>query len=168
MQELIDQEKTLEAEIRELESRSTLLENPVRDYDCNFAETHLQDFSDNNDMRSKKFKQMDYSTRVQHYPIEVLEMKVTWMGEKTVVVCITCSKKRETMVQLCKVLESLNLNILTTNFSSFTSRLSTTLFLQVTLSLSPSLISLFGNVITSTNYKILNASREYCTCLVLV
>ncbi|AEE85695.1 unnamed protein product [Arabidopsis thaliana] len=101
MQELIDQEKTLEAEIRELESRSTLLENP-----------------------------MDYSTRVQHYPIEVLEMKVTWMGEKTVVVCITCSKKRETMVQLCKVLESLNLNILTTNFSSFTSRLSTTLFLQ--------------------------------------
>ncbi|ANM67229.1 Myc-type basic helix-loop-helix (bHLH) domain [Arabidopsis suecica] len=104
MQELIDQEKTLEAEIRELESRSTLLENP--------------------------FKQMDYSTRVQHYPIEVLEMKVTWMGEKTVVVCITCSKKRETMVQLCKVLESLNLNILTTNFSSFTSRLSTTLFLQ--------------------------------------
>ncbi|OAO98219.1 hypothetical protein AXX17_AT4G34330 [Arabidopsis thaliana] len=130
MQELIDQEKTLEAEIRELESRSTLLENPVRDYDCNFAETHLQDFSDNNDMRSKKFKQMDYSTRVQHYPIEVLEMKVTWMGEKTVVVCITCSKKRETMVQLCKVLESLNLNILTTNFSSFTSRLSTTLFLQ--------------------------------------
>jgi len=75
MQELIDQEKTLEAEITELESRSTLLENPVRDYDCNFAETHLQDFSDNNDMRSKKFKQMDYSTRVQHYPIEVLEVR---------------------------------------------------------------------------------------------
>ncbi|CAH8274873.1 unnamed protein product [Arabidopsis lyrata] len=132
MQELIDQEKRLEAEIRELESRSLLLENPIRDYDCanNFAENQLQDFSDNNGLRSKKFKHMGYDTRVQHYPIEVLEMKVTWMGEKTVVVCITCSKKRETMLQLCKVLESLNLNILTTNFSSFTSRLSTTLFLQ--------------------------------------
>ncbi|KAG7540962.1 Myc-type basic helix-loop-helix (bHLH) domain [Arabidopsis thaliana x Arabidopsis arenosa] len=132
MQELIDQEKRLEAEIRELESRSILLENPIRDYDCanNFGENQLQDFTDNNGMRSKKFKHMDYDTRVQHYPIEVLEMKVTWMGEKTVVVCITCSKKRETMLQLCKVLESLNLNILTTNFSSFTSRLSTTLFVQ--------------------------------------
>ncbi|EOA17987.1 hypothetical protein CARUB_v10006422mg [Capsella rubella] len=133
MQELIEQEKRLEAEIRELESRSTLLENPIKDYDCvnNFSENPLQDdFSDNIFMRSKKVKQTDYNTRVQYSPIEVLEMKVTWMGEKTVVVCITCSKKRETMLQLCKVLESLNLNVLTTNFSSFSSRLSTTLFLQ--------------------------------------
>ncbi|ESQ54239.1 hypothetical protein EUTSA_v10027332mg [Eutrema salsugineum] len=145
MQELIDQEKRLEAEIRELESRSMLLENPPRDYDCinNFAENQQQDLSDINGMRSKKFKHIDYNTfgssntRVHnHSLIEVLEMKVTWMGEKTVVVCITCSKKRETMLQLCKVLESLNLNILTTNFSSFSSRLSTTLFLQVTLTLS--------------------------------
>lgn len=77
MQELIDQEKRLEAEIRELESRSLLLENPIRDYDCanNFAENQLQDFSDNNGLRSKKFKHMDYDTRVQHYPIEVLEVR---------------------------------------------------------------------------------------------
>ncbi|KAL1210591.1 Transcription factor bHLH27 [Cardamine amara subsp. amara] len=140
MQELIDQEKRLEEEIRELESRSILLANPIGDYDCinNFPKNQQQDFSDINVMRSKKFKQMGYNTfgssntsRVHsHSPIEVLEMKVTGMGEKTVVVCITCSKKRETMLQLCKVFESLNLNILTTNFSSFSSRLSTTLFLQ--------------------------------------
>ncbi|CAH2077524.1 unnamed protein product, partial [Thlaspi arvense] len=139
MQELIDQEKILEKEIRELESQSLSLENPARDYDCinNFPENHLQDLSGINVRRSKKLRQMDYDAfgssvpRVHtHSLIEVLEMKVTWMGEKTVVVCITCSKKRETMLQLCKVLESLNLNILTTNFSSFSSRLSTTLFLQ--------------------------------------
>ncbi|KFK34607.1 hypothetical protein AALP_AA5G167500 [Arabis alpina] len=141
MQELIEQEKRLEAEIKELESQSTLLEYPIRDYDCfnNNAENHQQNFSEiNKVMRSKKCKQIDYNTfessnitRVHnHSPIEVLEMKVTWMGEKTVVVCITCSKRRDTMLQLCKVLESLNLNILTTNFSSFASRLSSTLFLQ--------------------------------------
>ncbi|KAF8087287.1 hypothetical protein N665_0593s0046 [Sinapis alba] len=141
MQELIDQEKKLEAEIRELESRSILLlDNPTRrDYDPinNFPGNQQQDLSGINAMRSKKSKQMDYNTfgssitRVHnHSLIEVLEMTVTCMGEKTVVVCITCSKKRETMLQLCKVLESLNLNILTTNFSSFSSRLSTTLFLQ--------------------------------------
>ncbi|KAF8091674.1 hypothetical protein N665_0438s0007 [Sinapis alba] len=139
MQKLIDQEKRLEAEIRELESRSILVENPTRDFDCinNFLENQQQDLSYNNVTRSKKFRQMDYNTsgssvaRVHNQSlIEVLEMKVTWMGERTVVVCITCSKRRETMLQLCKVLESLNLNIVTTNFSSFSSRLSTTLFLQ--------------------------------------
>ncbi|CAH8322554.1 unnamed protein product [Eruca vesicaria subsp. sativa] len=139
MKELIDQEKKLEAEIRELESRSMLLDNPSKDYDCinNFPGNQQQDLSGINAMRSKKSRQMDNNifgssiNRVHnHSLIEVLEMTVTCMGEKTVVVCITCSKKRETMLQLCKVLESLNLNILTTNFSSFSSRLSTTLFLQ--------------------------------------
>ncbi|XP_018450304.1 transcription factor bHLH27 [Raphanus sativus] len=139
MQELIDQEKKLAAEIRELESQSLLIENPTRDYDCinNFPENQQQNLSDVNVLRSKKSRQMDYNTsgssitRVHnHSLIEVLEMKVTWMGEKTVVVCIACSKKRETLLQLCKVLESLDLNIITTNFSSFSSRLSTTLFLQ--------------------------------------
>lgn len=76
MQELIDQEKRLEAEIRELESRSILLENPIRDYD-NFSENQLQDFSDINVMRSKKLKQTDYNSRVQHYPIEVLEVSIS-------------------------------------------------------------------------------------------
>ncbi|CAH8302960.1 unnamed protein product [Eruca vesicaria subsp. sativa] len=146
MQKLIDQEKRLEAEIRELESlRSVVQENPTRDYDCinNFLENQQQDLSYNNVTRSKKFRHMDYNTfgssitrAHNHSLIEVLEMKATWMGEKTVVVCITCSKRRETMLQLCKVLESLNLNILTTNFSSFSSRLSTTIFLQVTFSIS--------------------------------
>lgn len=77
-------------------------------------------------------------------------MKVTWMGEKTVVVCIACSKKRETLLQLCKVLESLDLNIITTNFSSFSSRLSTTLFLQV----SPFSLWVFGMFDEITKFSV--------------
>lgn len=87
MQELIDQEKRLESEIKELESRSTLLENPIRDYDYinNFAENQQQDLSDiHNVLRSKKVKQMHYNTfgssnitRVHnHSPIEVLEVSI--------------------------------------------------------------------------------------------
>ncbi|KAG2249617.1 hypothetical protein Bca52824_089245 [Brassica carinata] len=140
MQELIDQENKLEAEIRELESRSMVLGNPTRDYNCinNIPGNQKHDLSGINVTRSKKSRQMDYNifgssiTRVHnHSLIEVLEMTVTCMGEETVVISITCSKKRETMLQLCKVLESLNLKILTTNFSSFSSRLSTTLFVQL-------------------------------------
>ncbi|CAH8364299.1 unnamed protein product [Eruca vesicaria subsp. sativa] len=139
MQQLIDQEKRLAAEIREMESQALLIENPTRDYDFinNFPENQQQNLSHVNVLRSKKSRHMDYNTsrssitRVHnHSLIQVLEMKVTWMGEKTVVVSITCCKKRETLLQLCKVLESLDLNIITTNFSSFSSRLSTTLFLQ--------------------------------------
>ncbi|KAG2292004.1 hypothetical protein Bca52824_038673 [Brassica carinata] len=84
MQELIDQEKRLAAEIRELESQSSLIENPARDYDCinNFPENQQQDLSDvNNVLRSKKSRQMDYNTfgssitRVHvHSLIEVLEV----------------------------------------------------------------------------------------------
>lgn len=64
MQKLIDQERRLEAEIRELESRSVLLENPIKDYDCinNFLENQQQDLLDNNVTRSKKSRQMDYNT----------------------------------------------------------------------------------------------------------
>lgn len=85
MQELIDEEKRLEAEIRELESQSILQANPIGDYDCinNFPENQQQDFSNHNVVRSKKFKQMGYSTfgssntRVHsHSPIEVLEVSI--------------------------------------------------------------------------------------------
>ena len=83
LQDLIDQEKKLEAEIRELESRSMLLDNPTRDYDCinNFPGNQQQDLSGINAMRSKKSRQMDYNTfgssitRVHnHSLIEVLEV----------------------------------------------------------------------------------------------
>lgn len=79
MQELIDQEKRLESEIKDLESRSALLEYPIRDYDCinHFAENQQQN-------SSKRFKQIDYNTfgssnitRVHnHSPIEVLEVSI--------------------------------------------------------------------------------------------
>lgn len=82
MQKLIDQEKILEAEIRELESRSILVENPTRDYARinNFLENQQQDLSYNNVTRSKKFRQRDYTSgssnaRVHNQShIEVLEV----------------------------------------------------------------------------------------------
>lgn len=98
MQELIDQEKKLEAEIRELESRSMLLlDNPTRDYDCinNFPGNQQQDLSGINVMRSKKSRQMDYNTfgssitRVHnHSLIEVLEVSTITCF------CLKVSKKK--------------------------------------------------------------------------
>ncbi|KAL7137095.1 hypothetical protein ABFS83_10G071100 [Erythranthe nasuta] len=63
-------------------------------------------------------------------PIEVLELRVSNMGEKTIVVSITCSKRRDTMVKLCEVFESMNLKIITANITAFSGRLLKTVFLE--------------------------------------
>ena len=61
------------------------------------------------------------------------------MGEKTMVVSITCNKKRDTMIKVCEVFESLNLKVLTANITNVSGSLLHTLFIEVALSLSLSL-----------------------------
>ena len=53
------------------------------------------------------------------------------MGEKTVVVSLTCSKRTDTMVKLCEVFESLKLKIITANITAFSGRLVKTVFVEV-------------------------------------
>ena len=53
------------------------------------------------------------------------------MGEKTVVVSLTCSKRTDTMVKLCEVFESLKLKIITANITAFSGRLLKTVFVEV-------------------------------------
>lgn len=60
------------------------------------------------------------------------------MGEKTVVVSLTCSKRRDTMVKVCEVFESLNIKIISANITAFSGRLLKTAFIEVN---SPSFVS---------------------------
>lgn len=67
-------------------------------------------------------------------------MRVSRMGEKTVVICLTCSKRTNTMVKLCEIFESLNLKIISANIAAFSDWVLKTVFVQVIhLSLSLSL-----------------------------
>ncbi|XP_022753430.1 transcription factor bHLH35-like isoform X1 [Durio zibethinus] len=121
IQELHDQEKRIQAEIMELES-GKLKKNPGYEYE---QELPLL-------LRSKKTRLeniFDYGGS-RTSPIEVLELKVTHMGEKTVVVSITCSKKTDTMVKLCEVFESLKLKIITVNITAVSGRLLKTVFIE--------------------------------------
>ncbi|XVF19037.1 hypothetical protein REPUB_Repub11eG0076000 [Reevesia pubescens] len=59
-----------------------------------------------------------------------LPFKVTQMGQKTVVVSITCSKRTDTMVKLCEVFESLKLKIITANITAVSGRLLKTVFIE--------------------------------------
>ncbi|XP_058727892.1 transcription factor bHLH35-like [Vicia villosa] len=122
IEHLHEQEKKIEAEIVELESGMPNSINSSYDFDQELPVL----------LRSKK-KRTDHlydSVSSRNYPIELLELRVTYMGDNTMVVSLTCSKRTDTMVKLCEVFESLNLKIITANITCFSGRLLKTVFIQ--------------------------------------
>ncbi|XP_004487998.1 transcription factor bHLH35 [Cicer arietinum] len=127
IQHLHEQEKIIQAEIMELESgmpnnNNNNNINPSNDFDQELPIL----------LRSKKKRtdQLYDCVTSTSFPIEVLELRVTYMGENTIVVSLTCSKRTDTMVKLCEVFESLKLKIITANITSFSGRLLKTVFIE--------------------------------------
>ncbi|KAL5549394.1 hypothetical protein UlMin_004625 [Ulmus minor] len=121
IQELHEQERRIQAEIMELES-TKLKKNPGFDFGEDLPIL----------LRSKKKKTEQFydSGGPRTSPIEVFELRVTYMGEKTLLVSLTCSKRTDTMVKLCEVFESLKLKIITANITAFSGRLLKTVFIE--------------------------------------
>ncbi|CAM8970990.1 unnamed protein product [Rhodiola kirilowii] len=128
IQELHEQERRLELEIAELQTMKNIsstmssssyddLEKPLsRKKKIKRVVSHMSDAA----LSSSSFSS-----------IEILELRVAHMREKSVVVSITCSKKGDTMAKLCEVFESLHLKIITSNMTTFSSNtLVNTLFIQ--------------------------------------
>ncbi|KAL5098192.1 hypothetical protein RYX36_002519 [Vicia faba] len=122
IEHLQEQQKNIEAEIMELESGMPDSINQNYDFDQELPVL----------LRSKKKRtdQLYDSISSTNSPIELLELRVTYMGENTVVVSMTCSKRTDTMVKLCEVFESLNLKIITANITCFSGTLLKTVFIQ--------------------------------------
>ncbi|XP_055822419.1 transcription factor bHLH35-like isoform X2 [Solanum dulcamara] len=131
IEELHKEERRIRGEISELESGRS----KKNSMDLEFE----QDESfDSKPKRSRRFeKQYGYdssgsTTRSppSFSPVDVLELRVSSMGEKTVVVSLTCSKRRDTMVKVCEVFESLNIKIISANITAFSGRLLKTAFIE--------------------------------------
>ncbi|CAK8531895.1 unnamed protein product [Lathyrus sativus] len=123
IEHLHEQEKKIEAEIMELQSGMPNNNiNPNYDFDQELPVL----------LRSKKKRtdQLYDSVNSTNSPIELLELRVTYMGENTIVVSLICSKRTDTMVKLCQAFESLNLKILTANMTCFSGKLLKTVFIQ--------------------------------------
>ncbi|XP_009760781.1 transcription factor bHLH35 isoform X2 [Nicotiana tabacum] len=130
IQELHDQERRIQAEISELESGRSKKNTSVEfDQDGSF---------DAKPKRSRTLEQQygydssGSTTRSSpsSSPVEVLELRVSSMGEKTVVVSLTCSKRTDTMVKVCEIFESLNIKIISANITAFSGRLLKTAFIE--------------------------------------
>uniref|UniRef100_A0ACD5UZ03 Uncharacterized protein n=1 Tax=Avena sativa TaxID=4498 RepID=A0ACD5UZ03_AVESA len=63
-------------------------------------------------------------------PVEVLELRVSEVSEKVLVVSVTCTKQRDAMAKVCRVLEELRLRVITANITSVSGFLMHTLFVE--------------------------------------
>ncbi|KAM1610656.1 hypothetical protein EV1_022438 [Malus domestica] len=121
IQELHEQERRIQTEIVELESGKSNKKS---------GSDFEQDLPVLLRSKKKKIKQLYDCGGSRISTIEILELRVTYMGEKTLVVSLTCSKRTDTMVKLCEVFESLKLKIITANITAFSGRVLKTVFVE--------------------------------------
>ncbi|KAL7262639.1 hypothetical protein ACSBR1_000908 [Camellia fascicularis] len=125
IQELHEQERRIQADLIQLES-GKLKKNAVFDLD--------QEIPTLSRLKKKRIDHSYDSRRSTTSSIEDLELSVSYIGEKTVVVSLTCSKRTETMAKLCEVFETLKLKIIAANITCFSGRVLKTVFVEVSLS----------------------------------
>ncbi|CAA2938154.1 transcription factor bHLH35 [Olea europaea subsp. europaea] len=122
IQELQEEEKRIRAEVSELES-GRLSNGAIFEFDKE-ATTFCSK------PKRSRIDQCYDSAGSRSCPIEVLELRVSNLGEKTVVVSLTCCKGTDTMVKLCEIFESLKLKIITANITAFSGRVLKTVFVE--------------------------------------
>jgi hypothetical protein len=67
-------------------------------------------------------------------PVEVLELRVSEVGERVLVVSVTCGKGRDAVARVCRAVEELRLRVITASITSVAGCLMHTIFVEVELS----------------------------------
>ncbi|RZC76531.1 hypothetical protein C5167_000656 [Papaver somniferum] len=116
IEELHEQERVIQSEITELESRK--LKKSVSDT-VNLSKT-----------KKKRIDRAYDSSGSQTSSIESLQLRIHNMGDNIMVVSLTCDKKIDTMLRLCEVFESLKLKIVKANISVVSGRLWKTVYVE--------------------------------------
>ncbi|CAD6264062.1 unnamed protein product [Miscanthus lutarioriparius] len=63
-------------------------------------------------------------------PVELLELRVSEVGDRVLVVSVTCSKRRDAMAKVCRAIEELRLRIITANITAVAGCLMHTVFVE--------------------------------------
>ncbi|CAH1412015.1 unnamed protein product [Lactuca virosa] len=80
--------------------------------------------------KKKRIQQSPDASDSRAFPIEIIGLKVSYVGEKIALLSLKCRKRRDMMVKICEVFESLKLNVVTANITAFAETLFKTLFIQ--------------------------------------
>ncbi|KAL7598858.1 transcription factor bHLH35 [Lactuca sativa] len=122
IQHLHEQERIVQEEIMKLEKQKS--ESGIYDFDQDTVFMPLEK------SKKKRIQQSQDLSDSRAFPIEIIELKVSYVGENTALVSLKCRKRRDTMVKICEVFESLKLNVVTANITAFPDTLFKTLFIQ--------------------------------------
>ncbi|XP_065010817.1 transcription factor bHLH35-like [Musa acuminata AAA Group] len=117
IQQLQEQERTVLAELSQLES--------LREKKASLGELEFDDLH----FLQRKKKRIALGSPISS-SIEVVELRVREMDEKTMMVSITCTKKRHTMIKVCELFESLDLKFITANITSVSGSILHTLLVE--------------------------------------
>ncbi|KAL8149419.1 hypothetical protein AgCh_006433 [Apium graveolens] len=133
IQELQEQERRIQGEITQLESMASNKDNSFDEFNQAAVTT-----SSSASKKKKRTDQQLFSNDTggsrsspSPSPVQVIELRVSYVGGKTVVVSITCNKKRDTIIKLCEAFESLKLKVITATITSFSGTLLKTVFIEV-------------------------------------
>ncbi|KAG6491760.1 hypothetical protein ZIOFF_046698 [Zingiber officinale] len=118
--QLQDEERQMKADISELESK---LKQELASVDDDLAHLENLHFSQRKKKRTASAPSSPSSTPIQ--------LTVSEVGEKTILINITCNKKSDTMIKLCELFESLNMKIITANITCLAGSFFYTLFIEV-------------------------------------
>ncbi|KNA14781.1 hypothetical protein SOVF_104590 isoform A [Spinacia oleracea] len=135
IKELHEQERRIKSDISDLEHRRSKNGNnnscSMMDYDQELPFVQIKSKKKRTDHRKQQQQQhYDSNGCYRSSVIDDLEVRVSYVGERTIVVSLTCSKREGTMVKLCEMFESLKLKIITAHITAFAGRLLKTVFLE--------------------------------------
>ncbi|KAK1388391.1 Transcription factor bHLH35 [Heracleum sosnowskyi] len=130
IQELQEQERRILGEIAQLESMASEKEDMCDD--SNQANKKSLEKKKKTVHEQQQLSSYDSGgSRSSPSPIQVIELKVSYVGGKTIVVSLTCSKTTDTIIKLCEAFETFKLKIITANITSFSDTLLKTVFIEV-------------------------------------
>ncbi|CAL5017911.1 unnamed protein product [Urochloa decumbens] len=81
--------------------------------------------------RARSVPSMAAAHGVPSPPVEVLELRVSEVGERVLVVSVTCGKRRDAMARVCRAIEDLRLRIITASITAVAGCLMHTVFVEV-------------------------------------
>lgn len=64
-------------------------------------------------------------------PVEILELRVSEVGDRVLVVSVTCAQRRDAMARVCRAIEELRLRVITASVTAVAGCLMHTVFVEV-------------------------------------
>lgn len=127
--------------IEQLQAEERQVLQEVRAIEAATGVDHKFEYDDGTVLQAERRKKVKRAQSVPSFmaaasappppPVEVLELRVSEVGDRVLVVSVTCSKRRDAMARVCRAIEELSLRVITANITSVAGCLMHTVFVEV-------------------------------------